>query len=76
VSVVEELIELGGVASRAALLRITSRAQVDRAVRAGGVVRVGRGRLALPRADEAVRAVHALAGVLSHASAALHRGWS
>lgn len=75
VSVVEWLVELGGVANRATLLRLTSRAELDRAVGAGDVVRVGRGRLALPQVDEAVRAAHALCGVLSHTSAALYWGW-
>jgi very-short-patch-repair endonuclease len=74
-SVMETLLELGGVANRATLVRLTSRAELDRAVRAGDVVRVARGRLALPQADEAVRAAHALCGVLSHTSAALHWGW-
>ncbi len=74
-SVVECLRELGGVANRATLVRRTSRSDLERAVRAGDVVRVARGRLALPQVDDAVRAAHALSGVLSHTSAALHWGW-
>lgn len=38
-------------------------------------MRVARGKLALPLADEGVRAAHALSGVLSHTTAALHWGW-
>jgi hypothetical protein len=74
-SVVERLAELGGVATRATLVRLTSRAELDRAVLGGDVVRVARGKLALPQADEGLRAAHALSGVLSHTSAALHWGW-
>lgn len=73
--VVEWLEELGGVASRATLVRLTSRARVDRALKAGDVVADAPGRYALPHADEAVRAAHRLSGVLSHESAALHHGW-
>lgn len=69
------MVELGGVATRATLLRLTSRAELDRAVLGGDVVRVARGKLALPQADEALRAAHALAGVLSHTSAAMQWGW-
>lgn len=72
---VEALSELGGVADRATLVELTSRAELDRAVQAGEVLRVARGKLALPQADEALTAAHALAGVLSHTSAALHWGW-
>jgi very-short-patch-repair endonuclease len=44
-------------------------------VRHGEVVRVGHGRYALPVVDVAVREAHALTGVVSHRSAALHWGW-
>lgn len=74
-SVVELLVELGGVATRATLVRLTSRADLDRALLVGDVVRVARGRLALPQVDEALRAAHALSGVLSHSSAAQYWGW-
>lgn len=74
-SVVELLVELGGVATRATIVRLTSRADLDRALLVGDVVRVARGRLALPQADEALRAAHALSGVLSHTSAAHYWGW-
>ncbi|MEO7942155.1 MAG: hypothetical protein ABIR34_02010, partial [Marmoricola sp.] len=74
-SVVEWLVELGGVATRATLVRLTSRAELDRALLGGDIVRVARGKLASPRADEGLRAAHALSGVLSQTSAALHWGW-
>ncbi|MEP6814257.1 MAG: DUF559 domain-containing protein [Marmoricola sp.] len=73
--VVEWLEELGGVATRSTLVRLTSRPRVDRALTAGDIVADARGRYALPSANEAVRAAHRLSGVLSHESAALHHGW-
>lgn len=73
--VVELLTDLGGVASTATLVRLTSRAELERAVAAGDVVRLARGRYALPHAEEGVRAAHALGGVLSRTSAALYWGW-
>lgn len=71
----------GGVARRQGLRAdgVTDR-QLDRAVRAGIVRRVGRGGYALPDADPALVAAVAVCGVASHASAArlhgldLHRG--
>jgi len=74
-SVVDRVVELGGVATRGTLLRVSSRADVDRALAAGDIVADSRGRYALPVADEAVRQAHALAGLLSHTSAALWHGW-
>jgi very-short-patch-repair endonuclease len=66
---------LGGVADRRTLLRLVSRHQLDRAVAAGDVVRLGRSRLALPAADDALRAAAQVRGVVSHQSAALRHGW-
>lgn len=74
-SVAEVLEQLGGVATRAVLVAATSRPAVDTALAAGELVVLARGRYALPSADEAVSAAHALSGVLSHSSAALHHGW-
>lgn len=73
--VVEVLVELGGVATRATLVRLTTRAAVDRALAAGDVVVDARGRYALPHTDVAVRAAHRLSGVLCLRSAAAHWGW-
>lgn len=75
-SVVEELAWLGGVARRSALLRRVERAELERAVAVGDVVRIGRGRYALPGADEAVRAAVACGGVVGLVDAALHHGWA
>lgn len=74
-SVVDLLTELGGIATRATLVRLTARNEVDRALAAGDIVADARGRYALPVTDEAVRLAHAVSGVLSHTSAALWHGW-
>ena len=74
-SLEEILTRLGGVASRRTLIAAASRKEFDRAVRTGAIVREAHGRYALPSAEEAIRAANALGGVLSHRSAALHRGW-
>ena len=73
--VVHVLERLGGVADRATLLRLTSRAKLDAALRVGDIVRDSRGRYALPAADQAVRAANALSATVSHGSAAAHWGW-
>lgn len=75
-SVVEHLERLGGVARRATLLGLVERADLERAVRVGDVVRDARGRYALGGADEAVRTAAAMAGVLCLTDAALHHGWA
>lgn len=75
-NVVQTLHRLGGVATRARLTSATSRSEFDRAVSSGEVVRDAHGRYALPVAAEAVRRAHALSGVVSHRSAALHWGWA
>ena len=74
--VAEVLTTLGGVATRAALLRACSRRAVDAAIAAGDVVALARGRYALPAADEARAAAHRVSGVVSHRSAALLHGWA
>jgi hypothetical protein len=72
----EVLERMGGVATRGALIRATSRAAVDAAFAAREVVVLSRGRYALASADEAVQAAHRLSGVASHESAALRHGWA
>lgn len=67
---------MGGVATRATLLRVCSRASVDAALAAGDLVVLARGRYALPQAEAGKLAAHRLAGVVSHPSAALALGWS
>ena len=71
---VEVLEQLGGVASRSALIAACDRAAVDRALVVGDVVSL-RGRYALPVADEAVVAAARLGGLVSHRSAALPHSW-
>lgn len=73
--VVEALERMGGVATRAALIRAAGRPAFQRAVAAGDIVLVARGRYALPTADEAVVAAHRLSGTVSHFSAAVRHGW-
>jgi very-short-patch-repair endonuclease len=75
VSVAELLHELGGVATRARLVRACSRAEVDRALASGAVVADARGRYTLPSTEEGLRRAHALSGVLGWTSAALWHGW-
>lgn len=66
---------LGGIADRTALLRLCSRRAIDAALADGSVVRAGRGRVAVPAADEARVAAARAGGVVSHLSAALAHGW-
>jgi very-short-patch-repair endonuclease len=75
VSVTECLAEIGGVASRKTLVKLTSRLQVDQALEVGDIVADARGRYALPAADQALRAASRLQAVLSRSSAALALGW-
>jgi very-short-patch-repair endonuclease len=67
---------LGGVAARSAVLTLVTRAELERAVRAGEVHRVAWGRYALPTDIEAQRAARALGGVAILVSAAAHWGWA
>ena len=75
VDIREHMHRLGGVTDRATLVALTSRTEVDRALRAGEIVRDARGRYALPAAGDSRRVAGALTGVVSHRSAALHWGW-
>lgn len=72
----EELELLGGVATRAQLVAATSRREFDAARRAGQVVRLSRGRYAVPTVKEAKAVAHAMTGVLCLSSAALEWGWA
>jgi hypothetical protein len=76
VDVAEVLREIGGVATRATLLRATGRRAVDHALATGAVVALARGRYALPEVGSSTGAAHALSGVLCLTSAALHHGWA
>jgi very-short-patch-repair endonuclease len=73
--VLEAMAELGGVATKATLVRLTSAKRVRRAVRAGDIVRVGRGRYRTTDADQALRRAVELRGMASHLSAAQVHGW-
>ena len=72
---VDVLAELGGVATRGALpaqprvLRSTGPSETARSSSSA------EGRYSLPSVDDAPRLAHALGGVLSLTSAALHHGW-
>lgn len=66
---------LGGACTRAVLVARCGRAEVDRALRDGILVRVARGRYALTTASAAVTAAATLGGVLSMRSAAQRHGW-
>ena len=73
--VVTALERSGGLSTRAALIAATSRADVDRALREGAVVRVAHGRYALPSVEKAESVAHSVNGHLALTSAALHHGW-
>jgi very-short-patch-repair endonuclease len=72
---VTALTRLGGVAPSREVLRLTGRRRLARAVRRGTVLRLSRGRYALPTASEARRAAGRLHGVVGLRSAAAHHGW-
>lgn len=69
------LVHLGGAASTATLLANVSRHELRTSLRRGEIVRVGRGRYALPVVDEALTAARELDAYATHLSAALHWGW-
>lgn len=71
----EALQRLGGVATAAQLLRMTTRKRIRSALRRGRIVRDGYGIYSLPGADEAIRAASRLSGVLGEDSAAQAHGW-
>lgn len=73
--VVEALTWRGGVIGSAELRHFTSAKRVRTAIRKGEVVRVARGRYALPDADTARHAAARLSGAVSHLSAAQLSGW-
>lgn len=75
-AVSEVLHDLGGVARRAALLKVVSRKELDLAITSGDVVRDGRGLYALPDADEEDRLAQKYGGALGLTSAAVRHGWA
>ena len=66
---------LGGVASRQTIVRLTSRRALDDAVEAGELVRVARGRYAVPELHEGTELALKVAGHVCLVSAALAHGW-
>lgn len=73
---ISQMVLLGGVTDRPTLVRLRSAREVRRALASGTIVRDGRGRYSLARAHRARRTANAVAGVLSHRSAAAHWGWA
>ena len=71
----EALTRLGGIATAAELLALTTRKRLRSAVSAGRVVHVSRGRYALVSPDEAESVAISLDGHLRLLSAAAHWGW-
>ena len=67
---VDVLARLGGAARVGDLVDLSGRSALRRAVSAGAIRRIGRGRYALPEAPDARRSSVRLSGVLSHESAA------
>jgi hypothetical protein len=67
---------MGGVTDRASIVRLRGAGAVDRALRAGMLLRDARGRYALPAARQGIRTASSIAGVLSHRSAAHYWGWA
>jgi very-short-patch-repair endonuclease len=76
VDAVDALERLGGRADARALLRLTTRRRLTRAVAAGGVDQVRRGCYALPTAAVAQRRAAEIGGVVCLRSAAAVHGWA
>lgn len=73
--VVEALEQRGGLSTRAALIAATTRADVDRALSTGAVVRAGHGRYTLAQVEAAQATAHGMNGILCLTNAALFHGW-
>lgn len=67
---------MGGACDRATLVGLRGRREVDAAIRDGSLIRIARGRYALPTSRDFVRRASAVSGVLSHRSAAQYWGWA
>ncbi len=75
-TVVARLVDCGGAAGRAELVRACGLATFKRALEDGRLVRVARGRYVLGTATDSVRQAAARCGVLSYRSAAQQHGWA
>lgn len=73
--VAEAVLEAGGVATWSELIAAFPRVAVDAAIACGQLVRLRRGRYALPGLDLDLAAAAALDGVRDRLSAARHWGW-
>ncbi|MEP6649642.1 MAG: DUF559 domain-containing protein [Lapillicoccus sp.] len=69
------LARLGGCATWSQLLTLCTGHAVKRAARRGGILRLSRGRYALPLVQTHRREAHRLTATLSHLSAAAVHGW-
>src|SRR5689334_608470 len=76
VQVTKAVAKLGGITPRKPLLRLVSRGDLERSVAAGDVVRVSRGRYALPTDDPARSAAQVLTGTAVLITAAAHWSWA
>jgi very-short-patch-repair endonuclease len=75
VEIREVMERFGGLATRASLIRATSRADVDRALAEDVVLASGKGRYVLPEVARAAALAHGMNGILCLTDAALHHGW-
>jgi very-short-patch-repair endonuclease len=75
VDVAQALLEVGGIADAQTLLTVCSRHQLSEGVATGQVLRLSRGRFALPGMDEHRAAAASVSGVLDRLSAARQWGW-
>ncbi|WP_210651402.1 DUF559 domain-containing protein [Nocardioides sp. SYSU D00065] len=73
--IAELMLVLGGVASRRMLVNVTSRRALDDALRSGQLVRVCRGRYAVPSVHVATELALKVSGHVCLVSAALAHGW-
>jgi hypothetical protein len=71
----EFMVQAGGIATTQQLQQVFTRRTLERAVNEGLVIRVERGRYAVPQLDDARHHAHRLGGVLALTSAALEWGW-
>jgi len=69
---VDVLLRVGGTAGAADLVALCGRPGLRRALRDGTVLRIARGRYALPETTDPRLAAARVKGVVSHTSAALH----
>lgn len=74
-TVPQALERLGGVATRAELLRSVTHRRLEAAVSDGSVLRTRRNRYVSPQLETTRALAHELSAVVSHRSAALDHGW-